>query len=599
MTRNQAAKFLQLYGGLTSLSSNVSKNAKTTIAWKKVAVHQEQLLLRRGEFVDPQSGNSRGEIMIASLDWFSNTDACQETLSKYGFHSLVRHVEVSHHRDPIISGSATDHKTRYRIVRTRAELREVEKQLSTARECAMDTETSGKDPRKAALYGVSLSFEPEVAFYLPVIDSHLDGITPEDVLGVLRAGFKQDIKVIGHNLKYDLLMLLRNGVEISCPHFDTMLAASECFGDLEFRNLGFMSKRFLGKEIKRYRDLVSGDETFLDVPLGELVEHACSDADITFQLYQKLRKELGKRKVLEGFLSDRMTFMAELLKREHKGVSLNEKAVRKRLQYLVKEEEKLTAGIRAQFGESIDLGSLKSIREHLIIVEQLRDAVGMRTLTPTFLEDLALRQPMVLQIVKCRRISQQMKELHDILAANIGGKVFPLFSQMKPAGLVFTSDRPKLDEAMLAGAVKDKVLLNAWLDVKNSLARLEQLSKDKVLQADLNAGSADQFVPGNIIPDGLNHGEVLLSLVTSSSDSSLSKQLLLPRAIEMTLRSGVEERYPGIFRWVSGFKKEVALNGFAEYKGKRRYLDGVQSADLNRKNRALVAGVRWALRYYV
>ena len=99
--------------------------------------------------------------------------------------------------------------------------------------------------------------------------------------------------------------------------------------------------------------------------------------------------------------------------------------------------------------------------------------------------------------------------------------------------------------------------------------------------------------------DGLDHSEVLFSLVTSSSDSSLSKRLLVPRTIEINLRRGIEERYPAVFRWLSGFKKDIAVKGFAEYEGKRRYFEGIHSSDLNRKNRAIIAGVRWALHYYV
>jgi DNA polymerase I len=596
MKRNQAAKFIQVYGGI-DLPSGMPKHVKSSAIWQKVATNRENLLARRKELAIHQRKKSRVAGTNVSQKLFADVDQCETTLTRFGFHSLVRLLKDVGNKDPIIEIGISCEETRYRIVRTKAELREVEKLLSVATECAVDTETSGKDPRNAALFGVSVSVEPGAAFYLPVIHSQLDGIASEDVLSVLRTALASDIKVIGHNLKYDGLILRRNGIEISNPYFDTMLAAYECFGDLDFFNLGSLAKRFLGRKLKRYRDIVPDGETFLDVPLVDLVEHACSDADTTLQLYTKLRSELTKRKLLDEFLATRMAFMSELLNLEYEGVGVDRAILENRSCGLLKDAKELQKRILAELGGSMDLGSLKSIREHLIKNEALRDDIGMRTLTATLLDDLALRKTIVADIVKYRRINQRLKGYSDILDAMVAGKVFPLFNQVKTAGVDFSSDGPSIDEALTAGAISDRRIFDAWFDTTRSLGRLVELTKDAMLEADLAKGSPGCFLPENFAPDRAGHADLLLSLVTSSSDNAMSKRLLLSRVAEVQIRRGFEERYPGVFRWLSGFKKDTAIRGFAEFAGKRRYFEGLHSSDMSKRNRALVAGIRWVLRY--
>jgi len=68
-------------------------------------------------------------------------------------------------------------KTDYRAIRCAEDLRALEQCLSQAEVCAIDTETSGKDPRRATLYGVSLAVKEGQAFYVPMMPSDLDGLS--------------------------------------------------------------------------------------------------------------------------------------------------------------------------------------------------------------------------------------------------------------------------------------------------------------------------------------------------------------------------------------------------------------------------------------
>src|SRR5208337_1405459 len=134
----------------------------------------------------------------------------------------------------------------YRAARTRAELDELHKMLRSAKVCSLDTEASDKDPRNAVLYGVAFSVRERQAVYVPLMEPDLDGVSPEEVRTRLARIFRIKTKFVGHNIKFDYLILRKHGMHMRNIYFDTMLAAAECFGDWEFFNLGDVARKLLG-----------------------------------------------------------------------------------------------------------------------------------------------------------------------------------------------------------------------------------------------------------------------------------------------------------------------------------------------------------------
>jgi DNA polymerase I len=160
----------------------------------------------------------------------------------------------------------------YKAIRTEAGMRELEALVSKSEVCAMDTtEASDRAPRSASLFGVAFSVKAGEAFYVPVTDADLEGTSFELIKARLRKLFAGRTRFVGHNIKFDCVLLRRHGIAIKHVFFDTMLAAYECFGDWEFFNLGALAKKLLAKDIKRYRDIVGEGETLLDVPFNQLL----------------------------------------------------------------------------------------------------------------------------------------------------------------------------------------------------------------------------------------------------------------------------------------------------------------------------------------
>jgi DNA polymerase-1 len=118
--------------------------------------------------------------------------------------------------------------------------------IARSRVCAIDTEADDKDPRRATLFGISFALAPGEVFFVPFCERDMGDLTPKVVQRGLRKLFRQRTRFVGHNLKYDLTLLHRNAIEPPTVTFDTLLAAYECYGDLDLFNLPYLAQKFLG-----------------------------------------------------------------------------------------------------------------------------------------------------------------------------------------------------------------------------------------------------------------------------------------------------------------------------------------------------------------
>ncbi len=289
LKRRQAVRLLEIYGSLEAALADAS--SAPSADWKRKVAPDTESLLQTAAGLQSRTAVLAPSVMSLGRVFVEDSDASVMALKYYGFWSLIRMLPLPDASDIGVTSSA-ECKTDYRAIRCAADLRILEHCLSQTEVCAIDTETSGKDPRCATLYGVSMAVKEGQAFYVPMMQSDLDGLSPEDVCARLNVVFSRKLKLVGHNLKYDFAVLQRNGIDVQELHFDTMLAAHECFGDWEFWNLSALAKKLLGASVKRYRDIVGDGETFLDRPFKELVEHACCDADMALRLHAVLTKEL-------------------------------------------------------------------------------------------------------------------------------------------------------------------------------------------------------------------------------------------------------------------------------------------------------------------
>jgi hypothetical protein len=595
-TKRQAIRLLEVHDNLEKLLQDLSGLSSHSTR-RQLSANKEVLLGRLYDMRFEETVSPAAALAGSDLAFIEGEDSAG-ILREYGFWSLVRLLPRSARRGAPASPRVT-RDLAYKAIRNDAGMREFEARVSHSEVCAIDTEATDKDPRSGSLVGVAFSVKAEEAFYVPLVEDDLE--LPTDVVKArLQKVLAGRTRFVGHNVKFDCVLLRRNGITIKHVFFDTMLAAYECFGDWEFFNLGALAKRLLGKEIKRYRDIVGEGETLLDVPFKELLEHACSDADITLRLYGRLKQELESRKLLEQFSAETMGLLRTLVDKECNGVRLNIKAVHRRKEVLAKEVDALRKAAVAQAGTEFDLDSPMETASVLRSISPFGEQIGRRV-TLAQLEQLAGMDNVPRVIVKYRRARKRARELDAICAAVKDGRVFPIFSQVRWAHGSLSSTYPRicdpggpLDPAM----VIDRTIREQMGDPNRALDILQRVTRDSVFGKDWREGGDHPSVIGKgHAEQDLDQKDLVLSVAIGASDSALSSRFLIDRLTVAGIRQALEAKYAKLFKWLDIYRRDTLTQGFAQHNGSRKYLEGLRSSDLDKRHKAVRSAVRWLIRY--
>jgi DNA polymerase-1 len=598
-TQGQAVRFLELHGTLETVLQKAAAGELGRVG-HKLATRGDALRerYRELEFRAAALGDLKGR--YAETKFIEEAEVVTCVLKEYGFWSLVRLLPFPERE--LVRGINLAEKNpsrlEYRAARTQAELDELHKMVETAEVCGLDTEASDKDPRNAVLYGVAFSVRERQAVYVPLMEPDLAGVSQEEIRVRLAGIFRIKTKFVGHNMKFDYLILQKHGMHLRNIHFDTMLAASECFGDWEFFNLAEVARRLLGTKIKRYSDIIGKEQTFLDVPFKDLVEHACTDADMSLRLFHRLTIELRNRQLEERFLKDRMGMLVRLAAMECDGVRIDVKKIEMSISRLRQDAHELKKLIFQEAGCEFELDSRVGTSDALRKVEALREWITSRSLTQSGMEQVAWRHLLIEQIVRYRRVCERLRELDAIRNAARRGKVFPLFSQLRVTHMSATSSSPNLDEALRANAIGDALLSQDYPRPKQALQRLQQITQDAVLRMDLTRCARSDFrCAGEPSLEGLDHADALLSIAIGLPDTVVCRRFLLSPEKAKRIRASLQLRYPAIFEWIDRFRRESIARGYAEHHGRRIYLEGLRSSNIEKRNRATSSAVRWLVRY--
>ncbi len=598
LSKRQAVRMVELYGVLESIYANLDEISATAIRDNLASGRDAIMRTYSGSKVDTSSIGIT--IDVNRLDWKFDSKRVAEALHAHRFHSLVRLLPLPDDVRP--PAPATIRQTNdYRAVQNRESLQELESAVSGSKVCGLDTESDDTDPRKANLLGVALCVKPGTAYFVPLIDRDLKGISRDEVLASLQRLLNKQRGVVGHNIKYDALLLRRNGLVIRNMYFDTMLAAYECFGDLDFFNLSYLTERLLGKRIKRYSDIVRKDQTFLDLPLDEMKDHGCQDADFALRLYYHLDKELSNKNIREQFANTTMKLARQLADYEFHGVSVNLRKLEQARNELLGQIKLAKDRIWERLGRKFDMDSGKeltaALRDHL----DIRAAGGLKPLSLRDLEELAIPYPDVRHVVEYKRLRLHLKHLESISEAAKENKLYPLFNQVRSSSGGLSSSNPSLFDAhglrTLSACTTYTGLRKFVPNQQEALDCIVAESKDTRLRQDRNKQreNKNKYMAKHATLKGLNHDEFLLSVVCGESGPSLSLRFSLERILVESACNDLKVRYSTLFEWLSGFRDEAIRQGYVTGPLGRKYLSGLGSSSIEKRKKAMDACVRWRI----
>ncbi|MBD3373983.1 DNA polymerase I [candidate division KSB1 bacterium] len=312
----------------------------------------------------------------------------------------------------------------YSVIDSAEALESLAKNLYAAKRFAFDTETTQLHPMLAELVGLSFSWIPGQAFYVPVkgITGKYRPLELEQVRQILGPVLiDEHIKKCAHNAKYDMLVLDRTGLPVRGLDFDTMIASYLIDPSARQHNLDLVSLNVLGfKKISITSLIGSGKKqlTMDNVEIEKVAKYACEDADITWRLCNELQKQLETLKLEKLFHQVEMPLVTVLMHMEKAGVRIDPDFLRQMSGKLESAMADVEKHIYEMAGEAFNINSPKQLS--VILFEKLQLPIVRRTKTGystdvNVLETLAEQHDLPKEILNYRQLAKLKSTYVDAL----------------------------------------------------------------------------------------------------------------------------------------------------------------------------------------
>jgi len=250
----------------------------------------------------------------------------------------------------------------YQTVYGHDELAKAKDLTEGAEVLSFDTETTSVDSMMASLVGVSLASSQKAAVYVPT--PLPDGTPEKAALEGIKAALENDeLTKVGHNVKYDLIVMARHGIEVRGPVFDTMVAHYLISPEASHK-LDDVSSFYLNYRPQPITDLIGTGKNALsmrDVPVEDVGPYACEDADVALRLVPVLREKLASMddggRLLQIAEEIEFPLVPVLAHIEMQGVKISEKVLADISDQLVTQLATLEVQIYEMAGREFTIGS--------------------------------------------------------------------------------------------------------------------------------------------------------------------------------------------------------------------------------------------------
>ena len=295
---------------------------------------------------------------------------------------------------------------------------------------AVDTETSSLNPLEAKLIGISLCSKEGISYYVSMAHNSGKNVSLEKSLKKLKIILEdKSIKKIGQNIKYDIMVLKKYGIQIN-PFEDTMLLSYTLDAGLNRHNLDLLSEIHLGHKTIQYKDLVGSGKkklNFNEVDIKKATEYAAEDADVTFRLYKYFKTRLDEDKLNSIYENFEKPMVSVLSKMEENGIKVDKNYLvdlSKKFQNRISKIEKQIFIISKK---EFNIGSPKQLGEiiynDLKIAKLKKTKKGGLATSANVLEDLAFSGHEFPKLVlEWRQLSKLKNTYTDALQDHINNK---------------------------------------------------------------------------------------------------------------------------------------------------------------------------------
>lgn len=523
----------------------------------------------------------------------------------------------------------------YMLVLDEAALAGAVGELRAAGRFAVDTETTSVDPMVAGLVGISLCCAPGRAWYIPVAHApealvimrdpddlasveELAPLPKERVAGLLGPLLADgSVGKIGHNIKYDLIVLRNAGMQVRGAEMDTMVASYLTDPSRLRHNLDEVSLHYLKRKTIPISDLIgkgAKSVTFDQVPVDRACGYACEDADMSWRLAGVFGPLLLERGLDALFREVEMPLVEVLARMEEAGVAIDEPTFEKLRGEIEVQTGEIQRRVFELAGGSFNINSPKQLQDILF------GRLGLRTVRKTktgqstdvdVLEDLAREHPLPALILEYRTLEKLRGTYVEALPRMVNprtGRIHTSFNQAVAATGRLSSSNPNLQNipvrtdygrrirgGFVAGAPGLRLISADYSQIE--LRILAHMSGDRGLlrafemDMDIHRDTASRVFgvpPESVTPEMRRQAKAVnFGVVYGISDFGLARNLGIPRAAAARFIEAYFSQYPRVREWLDEVVEGARADGYVTtLLNRRRYLPELRAADANARKAA-------------
>jgi len=516
---------------------------------------------------------------------------------------------------------------KYHVIVNEAQLHELVYQIKKAGFVSLDTETDGPLPTQARLVGMSFSIEPGNAFYLPLRHDYSNApeqIPKDRAFNLLEEVLTNPaIKKIGQNIKYDYIVLKREGITLKGIDLDTMVLSYLLEPNWGKHNLSKLALSYLQVSTIPYYEIVGkgkNEKTMNAVDINEVAPYACQDADIALQLSFLLWPKVQEKKADALYRNIELPLIEVLADMEMWGIMIDPGALKNLSDDLREELKHLEGKIYDASGEKFNINSPQQLAHILfekIGIRPSRKTKKTRSYSTnvTVLQELAVDYPIAKHALEYRQLAKLKSTYADSLPLLINpetGRIHTSYNQTVVATGRLSSSDPNLQNIPVRGELGQRIRQafvpaqgNLFVSADYSqieLRVLAHLSEDPSLigiflqDRDIHQETAAQvFRNANTLfeEEQRRRAKIInFSIIYGTSAFSLAKELQTSTAEAQNFINLYFEKYPRVQEFLENSVRGAMDKGFSKTLfGRTR-----QVPELKHKNKMIQqAGRRIAL----
>ena len=505
--------------------------------------------------------------------------------------------------------------SKYETILSEKDLKKWINKINKSKVFALDTETDSVNTVSANLIGISISVSENEGCYIPIghsYDGCPDQLAMDHITKMLGPAIEQNQKkIVGQNLKFDIPILSRHGINITEFCADTMLMSYVLNSTATRHGMDRLADYYLNYTTTKYTDVTgtaSKQISFSEVKLDVATDYASEDADITLRLYNVLAPMLKDKPTQEKLLHDIEYPLVHVLARvEQNGAKIDKNKLSKHSKELSKKIDELSSQAFKIAGEEFNLDSPKQLLEILYEKQGLpvlkKTPKGQPSTNEDTLQRLSEEYELPKIILQYRTLAKLKSTYTDSLI-NIENpkteRIHTSYQQAVTSTGRLSSTEPNLQNIPIKTAEgrrireafvpeKGNVLISADYS-QIELRIMAHLSKDKNLthafNNDIDVHSSTAAEVFGVSIDDVTQDQrrsakaINFGLMYGMSAFGLTRQLGIPRGEAQEYLDTYFARYTGVRDYMDNIKAQAKEDKYVEtIMGRRLYLNEINAAN--------------------